>query len=64
NFYEEMIDFLRSGLSSALKDNLYLNFGLLTGCLRVPQDRLFTGVNNFRSYSISDTKYSSFFWFY
>ncbi|MBQ7606878.1 MAG: AAA family ATPase [Desulfovibrionaceae bacterium] len=60
NFYEEMIDFLRSVLSSALKDNPYLNFGLLTGCLRVPKESIFTGVNNFRSYSISDTKYSSF----
>ena len=52
NYYDEMVDFLRSVFSSALKTNDALEKGIMTGCLRISKESIFTGLNNFTSYSI------------
>ena len=45
-YYEEMVDFIRSLFESALKTNLYLEFAVITGCLRISKESIFTGMNN------------------
>ena len=62
-FYDEMVDLIRSVLESALKTNNSLEFGLLTGCLRVSKESIFTGLNNLESYSVINNSYSSYFGF-
>jgi len=62
-FYEEMMSFIRSLLESALKTNNYLKFGILSGCLRISRESIFTGLNNLSINSILDTKYSEQFGF-
>ena len=57
-FYDEMINFISVFLGSVLKTNEYLEFAVLTGCLRV-----FTGLNNFEPKVISDVKFSEYFGF-
>ncbi|MDO5813869.1 MAG: AAA family ATPase, partial [Bacillota bacterium] len=52
NYYDEMVEFLRSIFSSALKTNDALEKGIMTGCLRISKESIFTGLNNFTSYSI------------
>ena len=47
NYYEEMVEFLRSVFSSALKTNDALEKGVMTGCLRISKESIFTGLNNF-----------------
>ena len=51
-YYNEMVNFLRSVFSSALKTNDALEKGILTGCLRISKESIFTGLNNFNVYSI------------
>lgn len=53
-YYDEMVDFLRSVFSTALKTNDALEKGVLTGCLRIAKESIFTGLNNFNVYSILD----------
>ena len=53
-YYEEMVDFLRNVFSSSLKSNDSLEKGILTGCLRISKESIFTGLNNFNVYSILD----------
>lgn len=62
-YYDEMVDFLRSVFSSALKTNDALEKGIMTGCLRISKESIFTGLNNFTSYSILDPISSEFFGF-
>ncbi|MDR1699933.1 MAG: ATP-binding protein [Lachnoclostridium sp.] len=62
-FYEEMIDFIRSLLGDALKTNSSLNFAVLTGCLRISKESIFTGLNNLRVISILTNRYSEYFGF-
>jgi len=62
-FYAEMIDFLRSFFHDALKTNDSLNFAVLTGCLRVSKESIFTGLNNLDIISIVSNKYSEYFGF-
>lgn len=50
-------------LNTALKDNLALHFAVLTGCLRISKESIFTGVNNFTTDTISDNRYNEFFGF-
>ncbi len=50
-------------LSTALKSNVYLKFGIVTGCLRIAKESIFTGVNNFKSYSVLDQEFSTYFGF-
>ena len=52
-YYDEMVDFLRSVFSSALKTNDALERGVLTGCLRIAKESIFTGLNNFTVRSIT-----------
>ena len=54
NYYEEMVDFLRSVFSSSLKTNDALEKGIMTGCLRISKESIFTGLNNFKVFSILD----------
>ena len=49
NYYDEMVEFLRSVFSSALKTNDALEKGIMTGCLRISKESIFTGLNNFTS---------------
>lgn len=52
NYYDEMVEFLRSVFSSALKTNDALEKGIMTGCLRISKESIFTGLNNFKAYPI------------
>ena len=62
-FYEEMIDFIRSLFESALKTNANLELAVITGCLRISRESIFTGLNNLRIISILDEGYAEYFGF-
>ena len=62
-FYDEMIDFLRSLFESALKTNVSLEFAVITGCLRISKESIFTGLNNLKIISILDERYDEYFGF-
>lgn len=63
HYYEEMLDVVRGIMSTALKSNDYLEFAVVTGCLRIAKESIFTGVNNLASYSVLDEDFSSSFGF-
>ncbi len=62
-FYEEMIGFIRSLFESALKTNPYLEKGVITGCLRISKESIFTGLNNLEVDSVLHTRYPDSFGF-
>ena len=62
-YYEQMIDLIRAMFGAALKTNDSLFFAVLTGCLRVSKESIFTGLNNLKVHSISDVKYDEYFGF-
>ncbi|XBX10762.1 AAA family ATPase (plasmid) [Enterocloster clostridioformis] len=62
-FYDEMIGFIRSILESALKTNPYLEFAVISGCLRITKESIFTGLNNLEIISILNPTYSEYFGF-
>ncbi|MBQ9156250.1 MAG: AAA family ATPase [Eubacterium sp.] len=62
-YYGEMLDLLRGLLSTSLKTNDYIKFAVITGCLRIAKESIFTGVNNFMSYSVLDEDFSEYFGF-
>jgi hypothetical protein len=62
-FYKEMISFLRSLFESALKTNSALEFSVITGCLRISKESIFTGLNNLKIISILDDRYAEYFGF-
>jgi len=62
-FYDEMVDLIRSVFESALKTNPYLEFGVLTGCLRVSKESIFTGLNNLNVYTVINNDFSNHFGF-
>src|SRR5699024_4602235 len=62
-YYEPMISLIRSMFSMALKTNEALYFAVLTGCLRVSKESIFTGLNNFKVHGISDVQYAQYFGF-
>lgn len=62
-YYNEMLDMIRGILSTALKDNTSLKFAIITGCLRITKESIFTGVNNFTMDTILDKRYEEFFGF-
>ena len=62
-YYDEMVDFIRGMFSAALKTNSSLEKGILTGCLRIARESIFTGLNNLRVHSIFDDKTGSYFGF-
>ena len=62
-FYDEMIDFIRSLFESALKTNPYLEKSVITGCLRISEESVFTGLNNLEIDSVLHTRYADSFGF-
>lgn len=62
-YYDEMLELIRGFLSMAWKTNPALKFAVVTGCLRIAKESIFTGANNFLSNSISDKKYQKYFGF-
>lgn len=62
-FYKQMTDFIRSLFESALKTNPNLEFAVVTGCLRITKESIFTGLNNLKMVSILDIGYSEQFGF-
>ncbi|MBQ9536422.1 MAG: AAA family ATPase [Desulfovibrionaceae bacterium] len=63
NYYSEMLSFIRNLFGYALKGNKYLKFAILTGCLRISKESIFTGVNNFKCFPISNFNYAETFGF-
>lgn len=62
-FYRRMLDIVRGLMSTALKTNEYLKFAVITGCLRISKESIFTGVNNFACYSVLNRRFSQYFGF-
>ena len=62
-YYREMVHFIRGLLGDVLKTNDSLAFAVLTGCLRVSKESIFTGLNNFKILSITDTRFDEQFGF-
>ena len=62
-YYEEMVSLIRNLLGNALKTNDSLYFAVLTGCLRISKESIFTGLNNLKVHTISDVRYDEFFGF-
>ncbi|MCC8103096.1 MAG: ATP-binding protein [Clostridiales bacterium] len=62
-YYEDMLNVIRTLLGMSWKSNSDLKFAVVTGCLRVAKESIFTGANNFVSSSISDTRYQDCFGF-
>lgn len=62
-YYDEMISFVRTLFSSSMKDNTNVAMSVITGCLRVSKESIFTGWNNFKVNSIQSERYSEFFGF-
>lgn len=62
-FYDEMIGFIRSLFESALKTNTSLEFAVITGCLRISKESIFTGMNNLEMISILSKNYDEYFGF-
>ena len=61
-YYDEMVDFMRNFLSACLKSNRKnMKLGILTGCLQIAQRSIFSGLNHFKSYDISDYEYMDVF---
>ncbi len=63
SYYNEMLDVIGTMMSQALKDNTSLKFSVITGCLRISKESIFTGTNNFVADTIADERFSSFFGF-
>lgn len=62
-YYEEMLEVIRSMMITALKDNPCLRFAVITGCLKIAKESIFTGTNNFVSDTISSTRLNEYFGF-
>lgn len=62
-FYQEMVSLIRGLFGMALKTNDYLQFAVLTGCLRITKESIFTGLNNFKVLSILDSRFDEQFGF-
>ena len=63
NYYPKMLEIVRAIMSTALKDNEFLQFSIITGCLRIAKESIFIGTNNFASYSVLDERFSKYFGF-
>lgn len=62
-YYKEMLEVIKGMLSTALKDNPSLKFAVITGCLKIAKESIFTGTNNFVSDTISSTRYNEYYGF-
>ena len=63
HYYPQMVRLIRSLFSQALKTNGNLEFAVITGCLRIAKESIFTGLNNFMVHSISDIDFAEYFGF-
>nr|WP_294677233.1 AAA family ATPase [uncultured Blautia sp.] len=61
-YYREMLDLMK-GVMQALKDNIFLRFAIITGCLKIAKESIFTGTNNFVSDTISYSRLNEYFGF-
>lgn len=62
-YYDQMLEVIKGMLSTALKDNASLRFAVITGCLRIAKESIFTGTNNFVSDTIADCRLNEYFGF-
>lgn len=62
-YYKGMLEVIKGMLSTALKDNSSLKFAVITGCLKIAKESIFTGTNNFVSDTISSTRYNEYYGF-
>lgn len=62
-YYDKMVSLLRNLLGNALKSNNNLYFAVLTGCLRISKESIFTGLNNLKVHTITDSRYDEYFGF-
>ncbi len=62
-YYQEIVSLIRGLFGQALKTNSFLQFAVLTGCLRVSKESIFTGLNNFKVYAADDVRYDEEFGF-
>ena len=62
-YYSQMLEMMKTMLSTALKDNPSLHFAVITGCLKIAKESIFTGTNNFVSDTITSTRLSEYFGF-
>lgn len=62
-YYPQMVELIRSIFSQALKTNKNLEFAIVTGCLRIAKESIFTGLNNFKVRTISDVRFAEYFGF-
>lgn len=62
-YYKEMVSLIRGLFGETLKTNEFLQFAVLTGCLRVSKESIFTGLNNFKIYAVDDVRYDEEFGF-
>ncbi len=62
-YYQEMLDVIRGIMSTALKDNPSLKFAVITGCLKIAKESIFTGTNNFVSDTIKSSRLNEYFGF-
>ena len=62
-YYKEMLEVMKAMLSTALKDNEALKFAVVTGCLKIAKESVFTGTNNFVSETISSERYNEYYGF-
>ena len=62
-YYNEMVSLIRGLFGQALKTNEFLQFAVLTGCLRISKESIFTGLNNFKVMSITDSRFDEQFGF-
>ncbi len=62
-YYDSMVELLSALFGNAFKTNDSLNFAVLTGCLRISKESIFTGLNNFKVYTVKDVRYREYFGF-
>ena len=62
-YYDSMVEFIRVLFGNAFKTNDSLKFAVLTGCLRISRESIFTGLNNFKVYTVKDVRYKEYFGF-
>lgn len=63
DYYEQMISLIRGLFGQALKTNESLKFAVLTGCMRISKESIFTGINNLKVHSITDVRFDEYFGF-
>ena len=62
-YYRKMLDVIRGIMSTTVKTNDYLKLGVVTGCLKIAKESIFTGANNYASYTVLDDRFNCYFGF-